>query len=380
MTQYHRLNPFYAHIKEKIKLTKPGSKKETHHIVLDLKGSNLTYQVGDSIGIYPRNHPIILEKTLSALKTTGKELVVDKEGRDWVFKEWLEKKANLREVSRRFLGEVAERQTNLIKKHELQVLLESQEKEHLKAYLETHEVWDLLKKHSEVNFSAQEIVALLMPLLPRLYSISSFQPAVGEEVHLTVALLKYQSGSEDRHGICSHLLCHHAPLLEEKLPIYIQSSHGFTLPAADDAPMIMIGPGTGVAPFRAFMQERLHRKALGKNWLFFGECNQAYDFFYEEDWRSMEASQKLKLSLAFSRDQEHKVYVQHRMLEEGEELWRWLQNGAHLYVCGDAKRMAKDVETTLQIIIEKHGQKESAEAKALIKQMRADKRYLRDVY
>jgi sulfite reductase (NADPH) flavoprotein alpha-component len=217
--------------------------------------------------------------------------------------------------------------------------------------------------------------------LPRFYSISSSQRCVGEEIHLTVAPLEYESNGHKRRGVCTHYLCQLVELHDPVIPIFVQSSHGFNLPQDLHIPLVMIGPGTGVAPFRAFMQERLlHHQSKGRHWLFFGEWNRDYDFFYEEDWLEFSKQGHLRLGLAFSRDQEQKVYVQHKMWEAGEELFQWLEEGAYLYVCGDAQRMAKDVEVALQSIIQEFGKKEAQAAKEYIKHLRQQKRYLRDVY
>jgi sulfite reductase (NADPH) flavoprotein alpha-component len=216
-----------------------------------------------------------------------------------------------------------------------------------------------------------------MPLLPRFYSIASSHKVTPNEIHLTVALVKYEADGNLRHGVATNYLAHIAQMHTPSVPIYLQPNHGFTLPAKHETPIIMIGPGTGVAPFRGFLFERLACQAPGKNWLFFGECNKAHDFFYENDWIKFN---NLRLTTAFSRDQEHKVYVQHKMLEHARELYEWITSGAYLYVCGDAHRMAKDVEATLHQILQEQGKMDEAGAKAFVKQLRTDKRYLRDVY
>jgi sulfite reductase (NADPH) flavoprotein alpha-component len=259
--------------------------------------------------------------------------------------------------------------------------LEENNRDALKAYLKLHEIWDLLLFHFEVHLTPQELADLLMPLLPRFYSISSSQRYVGEEVHLTIAPLEYESNGHKRRGVCTHYLCELVELHNPVVPVFIQPSHGFKLPEDLLAPIVMIGPGTGVAPFRAFLQERvLHHQTKGKHWLFFGEWNRSSDFFYEEDWLLFEQKGYLRLDAVFSRDQEEKIYVQHKMFEHGEELFKWLEEGAYLFVCGDAERMAKDVEATLLTIIQEYGKKDLLEAREYIKRLRQHKRYLRDVY
>lgn len=374
---YSRLNPFLASVKERHRLTKPGSGKNTQHVTLDISGSGISYTPGDSLGIYPVNDPHLVEWTLFAMKAKGDESITDKQGETHALRSFLQKKANITEISRKLLTEVSERQNNAEKKVALQHLLSEGQKEALKEYLEVHEVWDLLEEHSEVHFTPQELCSLLMPLLPRLYSISSAQSVVGDEIHLTVAMLEYETNQTQRRGVCTHYVCNLVPLNEKSVPIYIQPQHGFTVPENTDTSMIMIGPGTGIAPFRAFMQERMAQNAKGKHWLFFGEWNAAYDFFYEPYWRELESQGVLKIDTAFSRDQEMKIYVQHRLWEEAQEIWNWIAQGAIIYVCGDAQHMAKDVDAILHQIVEHFGQ---TDAKAFMKQLRQDKRYLRDIY
>jgi sulfite reductase (NADPH) flavoprotein alpha-component len=219
-----------------------------------------------------------------------------------------------------------------------------------------------------------------MPLLPRLYSIASAQEVVGNEAHLTVANLSYRTNHHIRRGVCTHYLCDLAPLGEKCVPVYHHPNRGFTLPDDPQAALIMIGPGTGIAPYRGFLQARIAHGHPGRNWLFFGEWNRATDFFYEDEWRAMQNRIPLRIDTAFSRDQEYKIYVQHRMLEQGAELFAWLEEGAYLFVCGDANHMAKDVDGALHQIVEKHGDRTPDDAKAYLKELKAAKRYLRDVY
>lgn len=382
LSAYHRQHPFLASIKERYTLSKPGSQKNTQHLVLDLKGSGITYQVGDSIGIFPQHDIELVDKTLQALKATGQEKIQLKQIEEaLVLRECLTAKLNITGISPKLFREMTDRQKDSDKKYMLETLQQEGEREALKAYLEKHEVWDFLAANEEVMFTPQELVDLLMPLLPRFYSISSAQKYVGEEVHLTVAALEYESNGHKRRGVCTHYLCALVELHTPVVPVFIQPSHGFYLPPDPHIPLIMIGPGTGIAPFRAFLQERLlHHQSKGKHWLFFGECNREYDFFYEEDWLELSRWGDLRLELAFSRDQEHKIYVQHKMWEKGEELYQWLEQGAYLYVCGDAQRMAKDVEVMLQTIAQEFGKKDAQEAKNYLKQLRQQKHYLRDVY
>lgn len=379
---YHKQNPFLATIQERYALSKLGSQKNTQHLVLDLRGSGIRYEVGDSIGIFPQHDPELVDRTLRALKATGKDMILNKQSGELIsLVEYLTSKANITDISLKLFREIAARQPDTDKKHALEELRQENNREACKAYLQKHEVWDFLLANEEVVLTPQELADLLMPLLPRFYSISSSQKFVGEEVHLTVAPLEYESNGHKRRGVCTHYLCQLVELHAPVVPIFVQPSHGFALPQDRQAPLVMIGPGTGISPFRAFLQERiLHHQSKGKHWLFFGEWNRAYDFFYEEDWQDFGQKGHLRLELAFSRDQEHKIYVQHKMWEKGEELFHWLEEGAYLYVCGDAQRMAKDVEAMLQSVIQEFGRKESQAAREYIKQLRQTKRYLRDVY
>ncbi len=378
---YSKANPFLATIKERYSLCRTGSKKNTQHIVLDLKGSGISYQVGDSIGVFPVNDPALISRTLQAMKATGAEKVTNRHtGEQVLLYDLLEKKVDVTDVTRKLLSELAQRQSNPQKKEKLESLIAEGNRDALKDFQAHHEVWDTLLEHHEVIFTPQEICNLLLPLLPRFYSIASSMNAVGEEVHLTVALLAYEANGHARRGVCTHYLCALAPMDQPVVPIYIQPHHGFTVPTDPSASLIMIGPGTGIAPFRAFMQERIQRQDPGRNWLFFGEWTGSHEFFYEEYWRALEQSGKLRLDLAFSRDQDYKIYVQHRMLEHGEELFQWLESGSYIFVCGDAHRMAKDVEAALHKIVQEHGKMDEASAKEYVKRLRADKRYVRDVY
>ena len=378
---YSKTNPFLASVKERYSLCKQGSQKSVYHVVLDLKHSGISYNVGDSIAIFADNDPELVKNTLRAMKAVGKEQVLEKHTENIIsLEEFLTKKGDVTQVSRKLISELAQRQTDLQKKERLETLLKEEHKELLKEYQASHEIWDALEENSEVTFPIQELVHLMQPLLPRFYSIASSMAEVGEEVHLTVAELQYITNGHLRRGICTHYLCRLAPLHERVVPIYLQPSNGFTLPQDPNAPIIMIGPGTGVAPYRAFLQEREAKGAKGFNWLFFGECHQACNFFYEDYWKQLESANKLKLTTAFSRDQDYKVYVQHRMIEQGKEIFDLLENGAYLYVCGDARRMAKDVDAALHHLVQIHGNFDEQGAKLYVKKLRTEKRYLRDVY
>jgi sulfite reductase (NADPH) flavoprotein alpha-component len=381
MSLYNKAHPFIASVKERYSLSKPGSDKSTVHVVLDLKGSDLTYTVGDSVAVQPKNDMEIVEKTLKSINATGDEMVSDKHNENiYPFREFLELKVDLSDVSKKMITVVAAAQTNASKKEALDILLAEGNREKLKEFQSSREVWDFLEENREVALTPQELVQVLQPQLPRFYSIASSQAVVGDEVHLTVAELVYETNGYTRRGICTHYLCKLAPLDEAEVPVYIQPSNGFTLPEDLSANLIMVGPGTGVAPFRAFMQERFARDDTGKNWLFFGERYRDRTFFYEEEWEGWQRSGLFRIDTAFSRDQEHKVYVQHLLLENGKEVYEWIKNGAYFYVCGDAKEMAKDVDAALHKIVETYAPCTEIEAKEYVKAMRKSGKYLRDVY
>lgn len=357
---YDRHNPFLAKIKSRHVLNKEGASRETWHFVLDIHGSHIEYEPGDSIAIFPQNDHTKVMKILSYLDCSGQEMV----GHTDLYNLLL-KKVNLSQPTKK-----------LIQALNHQVSFESDEA--IKHYIENHDVEETLRGKA---LPYDVFVEKLSPLLPRFYSIASSRKASPHEIHLTVARVVYHSGGVERRGICSHFLCDQIGLNEPVVPIYLQKTRDFRLPDDDQAPIIMIGPGTGVAPFRAFMQERFSRGAGSlKSWLFFGERHEKTDFFYEEFWRSMEAIHLLKVDTAFSRDQEEKVYVQHKMWQKRKEFWQWLEEGAILYVCGDAGHMAKDVEQMLGAIIQVEGGLSPEATRDYIKSLRSLKRYLRDVY
>jgi sulfite reductase (NADPH) flavoprotein alpha-component len=378
---YTRSRPYHATIKERKLLSKPGSTKQTWHLSLDLKGSDLAYTVGDSIGVFAQNDPLFVRQLLDVLSASGEESIVDpRSGESFTIREFFSKKANLLRLSSALMKLVYECETDHDKKNEIGHLLKTEHKPLLTQYLSENDPFRFLKEHSPLKLPLQEVCAHFSPLLPRFYSVASSQKVCPDEVHLTVALFHFSHLGEPRLGVASHFLCHLAEHDKTAIPIYVQPCHGFTLPADPNTPIIMIGPGTGVAPFRAFLQERQQAGAKGKNWLFFGERNRSCDFLYEEFWHSLVQTGLLDLSVAFSRDQPEKIYVQHLMQQEAAEIWKWLQEGAILYVCGDAAHMAKDVDHTLHAIVKAQGGMDDDAAKLYLKQLRSEKRYLQDIY
>lgn len=362
--EYTRENPFFASVKTRYSLCPRESIKQTYHLELDISGSGISYDVGDCIAVLPINPPDLVQKTLDAIQATGEEIVKEKKTeKEYPLREFLSQHANIADVPR-----------PLIKKLNPALL---EDREALKHFQAHHEVWDAIVETPNTSISPQELADNLQPLLPRFYSIASSMDAVGDEIHLTIGMVCYQTREQQRKGICTHYLCVDAPLNEPIIPIYIHKHKGFTIPADPTSHMIMVGPGTGIAPYRGFMQKRMAQKATGRHWLFFGECHRDHHYFYGDYWEDLNQQGSLKVDLAFSRDQEEKVYVQNRMLENAKELFQWLEEGATFYVCGDASRMAKDVDAILHQIIEQEGK---VDAKAYVKKLKEENRYLRDVY
>lgn len=379
--KYSKDNPFIATIKHREDLCASCPEKDTHHIVIDIQGSELTYNVGDCLGVYPVNDPTIVEKTLASIKAKGDEPIIDKKSQiSYSLREFLRLKGNITDVSRKFFNEILLRQGHLEKKQQLENLLSAENTEAFKQYTYGKHLWDILSFHQEAEFTPQEVCDMLMPLLPRYYSIASSQAVFKDEIHLTVKLLRYEANGHERKGVCTNYLCHLTPKEKPIVPIFIHPHKGFTVPEDLDAPMIMVGPGTGVAPFRAFMQERIAKGATGKHWLFFGEWKKEHNFLYKDYWLNLQKEDKLVLDTAFSRDQDEKLYVQDLLIKKGKQVYEWITNGAYFYVCGDAKQMAKDVESALYQIFQTEGNLSFQEARELLKKLRKEKRYLRDVY
>lgn len=376
---YDRNHPFLAKLTERKTLNQPGSKKCTMHLSLDISGSHITYKVGDSIAVYAKNSEIVVQKTLGALGFEGSEKIQDPRKKDTLtLRDFLTERANISKVTKKWLQFLLEHLTQ--EKRELTRLLEPDQKEELKIYCQKRELWDSIQEFELENLDPQDVVNQLGALLPRFYSIASSSKKTPHAIDLVIAYFHYCTNEHLRHGVASHYLCEAAPMHLPAIAMYLHPSKDFTLPDDPSTPIIMIGPGTGVAPFRGFMQERVFTKSPGKNWLFFGDWNKSYDFFYEEEWLELVKQGHLKLSTAFSRDQDQKVYVQHRMHEEASELWSWLESGAYFYVCGDAQQMARDVDAMLHQIIEEQGQLSAEKAIDYVKDLRASGRYLRDVY
>jgi len=359
-----KANPFAAQLATNTLLTSATAPKETRHFEININGLN--YEPGDAIGIIPANSDELVD---AILEQGGWS-------KDDELRHALLHKHDLTNPSKDLIQAVAARANN----DDLTALTNPARSHDLKSWLYGRDVLDLLQLLPKGELNSAAFIALLKKMQPRLYSIASSLKATPGQVHLTIAQVRYQSHGRARNGVCSTFLADRVQS-DTPVPVFIQPSHGFKLPTDDTKPVIMVGPGTGVAPFRSFLQERKATGARGKNWLFFGEQSRTQSYFYKDEWTTMIQDGHLhRMDTAFSRDQEQKIYVQHRMIENGEELYRWLEDGAHFYVCGDASRMAKDVDAALHQVIEQHGGKSADDAKAYVAALKETKRYARDVY
>ena len=374
---FSRTNPFEAEIFESLNINGRGSNKETYHMELSLEGSNLEYEPGDSIGIYPENDPVIVEELIKETGWAPNELIpVNKKGDEVPLQEALQKNYEITVLTKPLLKKIAE----FTQIPELQQLLEQGNEEAVTEYIYGRDLLDLIRDYQIKDLPAKEFIALLRKMPPRLYSVASSYKANPEEVHLTVGAVRYQTYGRERSGVCS-VQCADRKEPGQTLSVYVHKNPNFKLPADPDKPIIMIGPGTGIAPFRSFVEEREIMEANGKSWLFFGDQHFVTDFLYQTDWqRWLKSGVLSKVDVAFSRDKAEKVYVQHRMLEQSKELYEWLKEGAVVYVCGDEKNMASDVHDTLVTILEREGNLSTEDAQHYLMEMQQEKRYQRDVY
>lgn len=372
---YTRKNPFIAPVLANQSLTARQSTKDVRHIELSLEGSNIRYEPGDSIGVVPRNHSAEADALLEAL-CFGPEVPVVVDSSTMTLRQALIERFEIGLVSQAFL----ERYARAVGAEVLVELLSAQREDMLRQYMRGRHVIDLVREHPRTKLDAAAFAGILRPLAQRLYSIASSAASTPEEVHLTVSLVEYESLGRRRRGVVSGFL---ADLRSEDaaIPVYLYRNPSFRLPRDPETPIIMIGPGTGVAPFRAFMAEREAAGAPGRNWLFFGDRSFESDFLYQAEWLNWRKRRLLtRIDVAFSRDQPERLYVQHRMQERGEELWAWLQDGAHLYVCGDAAHMAPDVHRTLLGIVQRHGGYSEDHASDYLTELQRTRRYQKDVY
>jgi len=378
---YTKDNPFWGQVTENRLLSGPGSGKETRHIVVSLADSGLRYKAGDSLGVYPSHRPQDVDAILGQVGASGEEPVaLPKAAGTVAFAEALRSKLELSKPTRRILETLEAKASDPAEKASLARLLAPESKEALAAWLGERHYIDLLAEFPSARLRPQELVDHMRRLVPRLYSIASSWRAHPLEAQLTVAAVRYRTNGRDRVGVCSTHLSDRVPVWEGRVPVFVARSP-FGPPADGTRDAVMVGPGTGIAPFRAFVEERAALGATGRNWLFFGDQRRASDFLYEEDWARWLADGSLtRMSTAFSRDQPQKIYVQDRMRESAADLWAWIRAGAHFYVCGDASRMAKDVDQALHEVVAGQGGMSPAEAIDYVKLMKKDKRYQRDVY
>jgi sulfite reductase (NADPH) flavoprotein alpha-component len=371
---YGRQNPFPARLKRVVRLSREGSAKDVRHVEISLEGGPLTYEPGDALGVLPENCPSLVAELIQRLGADPAHPVLSRDAMIPLATA-MRRHLDITKPSQALLRAVAAENPD----GELARLMGPDSAQALRQWLWGRQLIDLVGLFRSPP-AVEPFVAMLGKLAPRLYSISSSPRAHPGEVHLTVGVVRYEAQGRPRGGVAStHLADRVGP--GGTVHVFVQPSHGFKPPPTPDTPMIMVGPGTGIAPFRAFLEERQAAGARGSNWLFFGDQHQAVDFLYQDEIETWKASGLLtRLDLAFSRDQERKLYVQDRMLEHAPELWAWLEKGAHFYVCGDASRMARDVHAALHKVIETAGGRTPAEAEAYVAQLSSDKRYQRDVY
>jgi sulfite reductase (NADPH) flavoprotein alpha-component len=372
---FGRHRPFAAEILGKSVLSGAESDKEVRHIVLSLRDSNITYQPGDALGVWPRQSPQLVAAIVEASGISA-DARVTLDGEDLPLSEALAAERELTVLTPPTVIKFA----NLTKDERLQALVAPERSAELQQFLEGKDIVDLLQCNPRAIDEAQTLVSLLPALKPRLYSICSSQAAFPGEVHLTVAAVRYERGGRWRGGLASTWFADRLQV-GRSAAVFVQPNPRFRLPADPGTPVVMIGPGTGIAPFRAFLHQRRAQGLTGRTWLFFGDRHERSDFLYQAELQSFLQRQELsRLDTAFSRDQPEKIYVQHRMLEAGKELWSWLQDGACIYVCGDASRMARDVDAAWRRILVDQGRRSEAQALLELHELAAAGRYVRDVY
>lgn len=373
---YGLKNPFPAEVLENILLTGKGSAKETIHVELSLADSGLTYEPGDALAVIPTNADDVVADLLKAAQLSGNEEIDTKASGKKSIAEALTHDLDITGLSRSVLTKLNEASPH----PQLTALLEESAKEQLKDYHYGREIIDAIHDFAPKGLPAQTLASLLRKLPPRLYSIASSPLAHPDEVHLTVAAVRYHSHGRERKGVASTFLADTAHT-GQSVKVYTHANKNFRLPASGDTPIIMVGPGTGIAPFRAFVEHRAELGHSGKNWLFFGDQRYLFDFLYQLEWQEhLKNGTLTHLDVAFSRDQPEKIYVQQRMREKSRALYDWLQDGAHFYVCGDASRMANDVHEALIAIYQEHGSLTRESAEAELEALKKAKRYQRDVY
>ena len=374
--EFGKKNPFLSEVYDNVLLNGEGSAKETIHVELSLAGSGLHYEPGDALAVQPTNCPAMIKDVLNAAKLKGTEEIEVKGLGKKLLADALREDYDITALSKAVLKKLAEATGSAT----LAELLDENAKEKLREYIEGREIVDAIIDFAPNGLSPEAFSGIFRKLPVRLYSIASSPLAHPDEVHLTVAAVRYETYGRLRKGVCSTFLAD-AAKTGESVPVFVQPNKNFRLPADGSTAIIMVGPGTGVAPFRSFVEHRAAVGAEGKSWLFFGDQRYTYDFLYQLEWQDfLKDGHLTKLDLAFSRDQPEKVYVQDKMLENGADLYAWLEEGAHFYVCGDANRMAADVHEALISVVKNYGAKSREEAEEYVEKLKKEKRYQRDVY
>jgi sulfite reductase (NADPH) flavoprotein alpha-component len=374
---YSRTNPFPARILKNVNLNGADSIKETRHIEFSLEGSGLSYNPGDALGVVPSNDPELVAVLLEEMKWDPEfNVTINKQGDTLPLKEALTSYFEITLLSKKILQQAAELTDN----EELKKLVLVENADQLKEYTFGRDLLDMLRDFGPWKATAQEVVSLLRKMTPRLYSIASSFTAHPGQVHLTIGAVRYTAHGRERKGVCS-VLCAERVHEGDTLPVFVQPNKHFHLPESPETDIIMVGPGTGIAPFRSFIEERGATKATGRTWLFFGDQHEACDFLYHDEFEQYQKDGVLtKLSTAWSRDTEKKVYVQHKILENSKELFEWLEKGAIFYICGDKQNMAKDVHNALISAIAQEGGLSQEDAEAYLNDLQKQGRYQRDVY
>ena len=373
---YGKKNPFPAEVKQLVNLNGRGSAKETCHIELSLAGSGLEYVPGDVAGVIPENCPEVVEDFLQVTALDG-DTTLAHEDAEVTLRDLLGRRLNITTVNLPLMKKWADVAGNPA----LDALIGSDDKQRVNDWLWGREVRDLIAEFPPSRpLEAADLIGILRPMAPRLYSIASSLRAHPDEVHLTVGAVEYEAHGRHRKGVCSTYLCQR--ITEgSHVALYTHHNKNFGLPEDGDVPIIMIGPGTGIAPFRAFIEDRAATGAKGKNWLFFGDQHFNTDFLYQTEWQNyMKKGVLDRVDVAFSRDQDFKIYVQHRIMENAADIYAWLQEGAYFYVCGDKERMARDVDKALHEVYVQQGGLSLQEAETAVLELKKGKRYQRDVY
>src|SRR5207247_6372310 len=370
--RYTRTNPFPARLVVNRCLSGPESEKDTRHFELDLTGWRLSFEVGDSLAVYPTNEPELVNEIIHTIGATGDEQVPRPKGEPTTLRQALLRDYSVKQPTPKFLKAIAQRASAATT---LSYLLAADRKQDLEMYLWGMEIVDFLSEHPSARFAPDEFVGLLTKLQPRLYSVASSLKAYPDQVHFIVDVVRYESHGRIRRGVCSAFLAERAD--DVPVPVFPSVAKHFHLPERPETPIIMVGPGTGIAPFRAYLQERKATGAKGKNWVFFGSQHESCDFAYGDEFNAfMKEGILARLDCAWSRDQAQKVYVQHKMAENAPEIWKWIDaQGAHFFVCGDARRMAKDVDATLRKIVKEQGGKSVEQDNEYVENRKNEKRY-----